>query len=393
MTATGLDQLLLAPDRWLRPDERVGLLTNHTGVDRRLRASIDLLHAHPDIALVRLYGPEHGLRGDAQAGAPVEDATDPRTGLPITSLYRADHSVDDDAFAGIDTLLIDLQDVGARYYTYPSTANSAARRAAAAGARVLVLDRPNPIAWMGVFGNRVAPGHGSIVGMEGLPIAHACTIGELLRHLARRDGRAMPDIVPMDGWDRTMRWEATGLPWVPPSPNLPTLTTAQLYPATCLIEGTTLSEGRGTTQPFEVVGAPDLDAYALADALADAGDFGCLYRPSTFVPTFSKHQGEPCRAVQIHPDGAFSPAVLSLGPALLAACRRHAPSFDWVRFNGVAFVDRLAGGPELRETVDTGGDIAALLRHWQDEADAFIDAVTPDLIYGPVHRAPIGERA
>lgn len=391
MTSTGLEQLLHAPERWLRPAERVGLLTNHTGVDRRLRSAIDLVHEHQDVSLVRLYGPEHGLRGDAQAGAPVEDASDPRIGLPITSLYRADHSVDDDAFAGIDTLLIDLQDIGARYYTYLATANSATRRATAAGARVLVLDRPNPIAWMGVFGNRVAPGHGSIVGIEGLPIAHGCTIGELLRHLARHDGRTLPDVAPMEGWDRSMRWEATGLPWVPPSPNLPTLTTAHLYPATCLIEGTTLSEGRGTALPFELVGAPDLDAYALADELT-SGDFGCLFRPATFAPTFSKHHGEPCRGVQIHPDGAFTPSVMSLGPALLAACRRHTPSFDWIRFNDVAFIDRLGGGPELRETVDTGGDIDALLDHWRGETETFIDAVTPDLLYGPVHRASIGER-
>lgn len=392
MTTAGLEQLLDAPDRWLRRGERVGLLTNPTGVDRRLRSAIDLLHAHADIALVRLYGPEHGLRGDAQAGAPVEDASDPRTGLPITSLYRADHTVDDGAFADIDTLLIDLQDVGARYYTYLATSNSAARRAGNAGTRVLVLDRPNPIAWMGVFGNRVAPGHGSIVGIEGLPIAHACTIGELLRHLARRDGRPLPDVVPMEGWNRAMRWEATGLPWVPPSPNLPTLTTAHLYPATCLIEGTTLSEGRGTALPFELVGAPDLDGHALAEALA-AGDFGCLYRPTTFIPTFSKHASELCRGVHVHPNGAFAPEVMSLGPALLAAVRRLAPGFDWVRFNDVAFVDRLAGGPELRETVDTGGDIAALLERWRGEAETFIDAVTPDLIYGPVHRAATGERA
>lgn len=393
MTTTGVEQLLATPGRWLRPGERVGLLTNHTGVDRRLRSTIDLLHAHPDIGLVRLYGPEHGLRGDAQAGAPVEDARDPRTGLPITSFYRAEHTVDDDAFAGIDTLLIDLQDVGARFYTYIATADGAARRAAATGARVLVLDRPNPIAWMGAFGNRVAPGHGSIVGIEGLPIAHACTMGELLRHLARRDGRAVPDVVPLAGWHRSTRWAATGLPWVPPSPNLPTLTTAHLYPATCLIEGTTLSEGRGTALPFEQVGAPDLDAHALVDTIEAAGAFGCLYRPTTFVPTFSKHDGVVCHGIHVHPGGDVSPDVLALGPALLAACREHAPGFGWVRVNDVAFIDRLAGGPELRQTVDTGGDIAALLARWRDEAETFIDAVTPDALYGPVHRAPIGERA
>src|SRR5690606_20685322 len=135
---------------------------------------------------------------------------------------------------------------------------------------------------------------------------HACTIGELLRHLARRDQRPLPDVVPLAGWERAMRWVATGLPWVPPSPNLPTLDAAHLYPATCLIEGTTLSEGRGTTQPFELVGAPDLDAHALAETLEDAGDFGCLYRPTTFAPTFSKHAGALCHGIQLHPDGDFA---------------------------------------------------------------------------------------
>jgi beta-N-acetylhexosaminidase len=214
----------------------------------------------------------------------------------------------------------------------------------------------------------------------------------VLRHLARRDGRAVPDVVPLDGWNRAARWHDTRLPWVPPSPNLPTLATAHLYPATCLIEGTTLSEGRGTALPFETIGAPDLDAHALAEALRDAGDFGCLYRPTTFVPTFSKHEGALCRGVQVHPDGDFSPSAMALGPVLLAACRQLDPGFEWVRFNGVAFIDRLAGGPDLRETVDTGGDITALLQRWRGEADAFIDAVTPDLIYGPVRRAPSGER-
>jgi uncharacterized protein YbbC (DUF1343 family) len=390
--STGLEHLLDAPARWLRPGERIGLLTNPTGVDRRLRSSIDLLDAHPDITLARLFGPEHGLRGDAQAGAPVADAADPRTGLPVRSLYRADRTVDADAFGGIDTLVIDLQDVGARYYTYLATANSAARRASDAGARVLVLDRPNPIAWMGVFGNRVTPGAGSIVGIEGLPITHGCTYGELLRHLAGREGRPLPDVVPLAGWQRSTPWAETGLPWVPPSPNLPTLATACLYPATCLIEGTSLSEGRGTTLPFEVIGAPALDGHALAEALGGAGDFGCLYRPTTFVPTFSKHEGAVCHGVQIHPDGAFHPAVLSLGPALLAICRRFAgDAFAWVHHGETAFINRLAGGPELRETVDTGGDIAALLHRWQEAAETFIADVTPDLLYGPVHRAATGE--
>jgi beta-N-acetylhexosaminidase len=390
--ATGLERLLDDPASWLRPGERVGLLSNPTGVDRRLRSTIDLLHDHPDIALTRLFGPEHGIRGDAQAGAPVDDATDPRTGLPETSLYRKDRSVADDAFLGIDTVVIDLQCVGARYYTYLATANSAARRAAAAGVRVLVLDRPNPIAWMGVFGNRVAPGAGSIVGLEGLPIAHGCTIGELLRHLARLDGRPEPGVVTMTGWERATRWESAGLPWVPPSPNLPTLTTACLYPATCLIEGTTLSEGRGTTLPFEQIGAPSLDGHALAESLAARGGFGCRFRPTTFVPTFSKQAGARCDGIQIHPDGEFQPATLALGPALLAECRRlMGEAFDWIRFGDVAFIDRLGGGPELRETVDTGGDIPAMLHRWRAESETFMAEIASDLLYGPLTLAELEE--
>lgn len=394
MTVTiGLETLLDSPTEWLRPGERVGLLSNPTGTDRRLRSSIDLLHDHPGVDLVRLYGPEHGIRGDAQAGIAVEDGADPRTGLPITSLYSRDHTVDDHAFTGIDVLLIDLQDAGVRFYTYLASANSAARRAATTGARVLLLDRPNPIAWMGVFGNRVAPGHGSIVGIEGLPIAHACTSGELLRHLARRDGRDLPDVVPLQGWDRAMRWHQIGLPWVPPSPNLPTLDSVHLYPATCLIEGTSLSEGRGTTLPFELIGHPGLDPYALSAELLERGTSRYLYRPATFVPTFSKHEGVLCRGVQVHPDGDHHPSILALGPVLLAAARRHTgDGFAWVTFGEVPFIDSLGGSSELRETVDNDGDIPALLERWATEADAFIAAIEPDLLYGPLHRARTGDQ-
>jgi uncharacterized protein YbbC (DUF1343 family) len=391
---TGLETLIDDPSPWLQPAHRIGLLTNHTGVDRRLRSAVDLIHAHRAIELVRLYGPEHGIRGDAQAGVAVDDAVDARTGLPITSLYAHGRSIADDTFNGIDVLLIDLQDAGVRYYTYLASANSAARRASAAGARVLVLDRPSPIAWMGAFGNRVASGYGSLVGLEEIPIAHGCSIGELLRHLARRDGRAQPEVVPVAGWTREMHWRDTGLPWVPPSPNLPTLDTVHLYPATCLIEGTSLSEGRGTTLPFEQIGDPALDGHQLADALAGTGPAEYLYRAASFVPTFSKHAGELCRGVHIHPDGDHHPSILALGPILLATARRLlGDPFAWVQVGDIPFIDRLAGGPELRETVDTGGDILALMRRWEAETDEFIADVTPDLIYGygPVRPAPTGD--
>lgn len=385
---TGLDILLDDPSAWLRPADRIGLLSNPTGVDRRLRSTVDLMHRHPQVSMVRLYGPEHGIRGDAQAGVPVQDDVDARTGLPVTSLYSRDHSIDRTVFDGIDALVIDLQDAGVRYYTYLASADSAARRASAAGVRVVVLDRPNPIAWMGIFGNRVAAGYGSLVGLKGMPIAHASTYGELLRHLARRDGRPLPDVVPMEGWQRSMRWNDTGLPWVPPSPNLSTLDSVHLYPATCLIEGTSVSEGRGTTRPFELVGDPALDGYRLAEELAVSMIARYLYRPASFVPTFSKHAGELCRGIQIHPDGHHHPSVLSLGPMLLATVRRLlGDAFSWVQVGDIPFIDRLAGGPGLREAIEAGDNLGVLIERWAEEAGAFIAEMQPDLLYGPLQRA------
>ena len=382
---TGLETLLDDPAAWVQPDQRIGLLSNPTGIDRRLRSAVDLLHGHPDIHLTRLFGPEHGIRGHAQAGVAVDDATDSRTGLPVTSLYAKDKSVTEGAFGSIDVLLIDLQDVGVRYYTYIATANSAARRAAQAGVQVIVLDRPNPIGWMGAFGNRVQSGFGSIVGLESLPIAHGATIGEVLRYLARRDGRAIPEVVPVESWTRSMRWEDTGLPWVPPSPNLPTLDSVHLYPATCLIEGTSLSEGRGTTRPFELIGGPSLDGYRLASGLAETGTPGYLYRPTTFVPTFSKHEGAICHGVQIHADGDHHPGILALGPVLLERARQHAgDAFSWIQFGDVPFIDRLGGGTGLRETIDAGDDVNELIESWAAGTDAFVDDIAPDLIYGPI---------
>ena len=389
---TGLEILIDRPGEWLKPGERVGLLSNPTGVDRQLRSTIDLIHAHPDIELVRLYGPEHGIRGDAQAGVSVADDVDPRTELPVTSLYTADHSLADDAFGDIDVLLVDLQDVGVRFYTYLASANSAARRASAAEVRVVVLDRPNPISWMGVFGNRVETEHASLVGQEGLPVTHACTIGELLRHFARRDDRPAPEVVTMRHWHRSMHWADTGLPWVPPSPNLPTLDSVHLYPATCWIEGTSLSEGRGTTRPFEVIGGPSIDGFTLARDLERFGVSGYAYRPTSFIPTFSKHATTLCHGIQIHQLGDHHSDIVALGPHLLATVKHHAAdSFEWVVFNDVPFIDRLGGGTQLRETVDNGGNVEALLSDWAVEATGFVDDIKPDLLYGSIARSTPGE--
>ena len=382
---TGIERLLADPAPWVAPGQRVGLLTNPTGVDRQLRSTIDLLHEHRGVTLVRLYGPEHGIRGDAQAGVPVEDDIDPRTQLPVTSLYAKQHGTADDAFDDIDMLVIDLQDAGVRYYTYLASANSATRRATAAGKRVLILDRPNPIAWMGVWGNRVADDAGSIVGLAGLPVTHGASMGEMLRWLAHRDDRDLPEVVQMDGWSRQMQWHETGLPWVPPSPNLPTLDSIHAYPATCLIEGTSWSEGRGTTLPFEWFGAPNVDESSLVDTLNKHSPAGYRLRPTTFVPTFSKHNGELCRGAQLHRLTEHHPSIVAFGPRLIHAIRNvGGAEFRWTQFGDRYFLDRLAGGSELRETIDADGDIDTLTRRWTEAAGSFVDEVDPYLMYGPL---------
>lgn len=389
MTAIpGIETFLSSPSAWIQPGDRVGVLSNPTGIDRQLRSTVDLLKNHPDINLVRLFGPEHGIRGDAQAGVSIEDTIDERTQLPVVSLYTRNRTLTSDVFEGLDVVLVDLQDVGVRFYTNVAWADRFVRMADEAGARAVVLDRPNPISWMGAFGNRVASGHSSSVGMETLPVAHAATIGELIRYLARKDDRRVPDVVPVEHWDRTTRWEDTNLPWVSPSPNLPTLDSVHLYPVSCWLEGTTLSEGRGTTRPFEIVGSPDIDGYALAEQLQNHQLNGYGYRPTSFQPTFSKHAGAVCHGIQIHPMPEHSAEVLALGPHLLAHCWELADdNVDWIVFSEIPFIDRLGGSAALREAVTQGREIDELLESWKPETADFIDDITPDLIYGPISAA------
>lgn len=387
-TISGLETLIACPSDWVGAKERVGLLSNPTGVDRQWRSTVDLLAAHPDINLAQLFGPEHGIRGDAQAGIDVEDSVDDRTGLPAVSLYNAKRLVAPNSFDNLDVVIIDLQDVGTRFYTYLASANQAAASAGEAGVRVAVLDRPNPISWMGVFGNRVEPDHESLVGLEGLPVTHAATIGEVLTYLARRNHRPVPDVVPIHNWSRTMRWEETRLPWVSPSPNLPTVDSAHLYPVTCWIEGTSLSEGRGTTRPFEIIGSPAIDGYTLAERLRKLPIDGYAFRPTWFQPTFSKHAGERCHGVQIHRTGGASSCILSLGPHLLAICREIAGTdFQWTGSRDSLFIDRLAGSSELRTTVETQGDIQQLLDSWKSASADYVEDIAPDLLYGPMSTA------
>lgn len=311
---------------------RVGLVAGAASVDRHLVSVIDRLIAADGVDVAALFGAEHGLRGEAQAGVPVDDAVDPETGLPVYSLYGQNKRPRPASLACLDALVIDLVDAGCRYWTFLYTMSYCLEAAAAAGITVIVLDRPNPITGSRVEGNLLDPAFSSFVGRYPLPIRTGLTFGEAARLFNQAFGiGARLEIVPCQGWRRTQWYDETGLTFVPPSPNTPTLETLVLYPGTCLVEGTNLSEGRGTTHPFRWIGAPWIDGVRLARELNGRGLPGVAFRPVFFTPTFSKHAGTLCAGVEPHvldPE-AFRP--VRTGLHLLDALYRQAPErWAWV---------------------------------------------------------------
>jgi uncharacterized protein YbbC (DUF1343 family) len=388
---TGLERLLDGEGPRLA-GRRVGLIANPTSVNGELCHSIDLLLA-AGLDLVALFGPEHGLRGEAQYMVAVGDETrDRRTGLPVHSLYghtAASLSPTAEMLSGLDTVLFDMQDVGSRYYTYAATMVLAMRVCARAGVEMVVLDRPNPLGGELVEGGTVEPGFESFVGLLDVPNRHGLTVGELARmarELERLD--VALTVVPMDGWRRDMRYADTGLPWVLPSPNMPTEDTALVYPGMCLLEGTEVSEGRGTTRPFEIAGAPYVDGYALADALAVVELPGVRFRPLVFAPTFDKYTGKACSGVQLHVSDrrAFRPYLT--GVAFVHAVRSLWPGeFAW-RTRAYEFVDQipaidlLCGSAAVREGIDRGASLAELHATWSDAERDFGQRRAAWLLYG-----------
>lgn len=340
----GLDVLLSDPARISAlKGTRVGLLAHPASVTRELVHALDgLLEAGVRPRL--LYGPEHGYAGGAQDMAHVADDRDPRTGARVVSLYGESFerlSPRRDELADVDVLVVDLQDVGARYYTFVWTALLALRACASAGVRLLLLDRPNPIDGTTVEGRpHTELRLRSFVGLEPVPIRHGKTYGELVAERARIEGLADAlEVVPIEGWDRTGYADAWDRPFVLPSPNMPTLDTAIVYPGGCLIEATNLSEGRGTTRPFELVGAPWIDGHRLAADLHATGLPGFRARPTSFLPTFQKHAGRACGGVQVHvvDRAAFRPVATYL--ALLALSRAQDPSRFGLRTEPYEYVD------------------------------------------------------
>ncbi len=370
---------------------RVGLVAHPASVDRQARHAVELLLARSDLRLVRLFAPEHGIRGEAQDMEPVRESRDPASGLPVVSLYGADAASLRPRPAdleGLDAVLYDLQDVGARYYTFVYTLSFLMEAAREAGIPVVVLDRPNPIGGVAVEGPVLRPGHESFVGRFPLPVRHGMTTAELAL-LFRREQRVGGDlrIVPLEGWRRSMQYEDTGLVWVAPSPNMPTPATARVYPGGCLVEGTNLSEGRGTTRPFELVGAPWLDGTRLADALRSEGLTGASFRATSFRPEFQKHAGRSCGGVQVHVVDPLRFRPFETYLAILREARIQAPdSFAWRREpyefeTDRPAIDLLLGRSDLRPMIEAGAPVDEMARAWREELEEFRSTRASFLLY------------
>ena len=419
---TGLDVLARERPRWLR-GRRVGLLMHPASVDATLASARDVVHRLCGARLAALFGPQHGFAGEKQDNM-IESGhgTDPVLGIPVHSLYSETRSPTTAMLADVDLLLVDLQDVGTRVYTFEWTTALALEACAAAGKEVVVLDRPNPIGGETIEGNLIRPGYTSFVGLYPVPMRHALTLGELAalvnarmagpgaaasastgatarpaaatRPEPRADGagfacpgRCALTVVPMRGWRRRMSFPDTGLPWVLPSPNMPTCDTALVYPGQVLLEGTNLSEGRGTTRPFEIFGAPFIDIARVRRRFERRRLPGLVLRPHSFEPTFHKHAGRVCHGFQIHVTDArrYRPYMTTLA-LLQDVIAEHGADFAWKQPPYEYVTDRLPidvllGDPAVRAALENGSSLAALERSWRREIDAFRRESLPFRLY------------
>jgi len=377
---TGLDRL--AAEGFARlVGRRVGLLVHPASVDCRLNHAATLMQESGSVDLRALFGPQHGILGQTQDNMiEWEGFTDRRTGVPVHSLYGEHRKPTVDMLEDIDVLVVDLQDVGARYYTFIWTMLLCLEACAEAGKPVIVLDRPNPLGGLRTEGNVLDPGFKSFVGLAPIPMRHGLTIGELAPFFARWSGLDLDlDVVPMSGWRRAMDFAETGLPWVLPSPNMPTLDTARVYPGGCLLEGTNLSEGRGTTRPFEIFGAPFIDPDTLVGILNDWSLPGCRLRPLHFEPTFHKFAGKVCGGVQVHvtdPE-VFEPCA-TYTAAIGAIWKLWPGQFAWGRppyeyEPDKLPIDVLAGGDRWRLSIEAGQSPWNMKGEWIAELQAFAE--------------------
>ncbi|RPF51098.1 exo-beta-N-acetylmuramidase NamZ family protein [Aquisalibacillus elongatus] len=375
----GVEQLL-EDEKDIIEGKDVGLITNPTGVDSELNSIVDTLHNDPDVNLTALYGPEHGVRGSAQAGEYVEYYIDEKTGLPVYSLYGETRKPTPEMLEDVDVLLFDIQDVGTRFYTYIYTMANAMEAAQENDVEFVVLDRPNPINGQDVAGPVLDDEFSSFVGEYEIPLRHGMTVGELAKLFNNEfDINADLTVVEMDSWKRYMYYDDTNLDFVAPSPNMPTTDTTVVYPGAALIEGTNVSEGRGTTKPFELIGAPFIDADELATHLNEQELPGVTFRAASFTPTFSKHAGNLSHGIEIHVTDQTAYKSIETGLHIVKAIHDLYPEDFSFRSDG--FFNNLIGNDWVQEAIENGESVDAIIEQWQDDLDEFKEVREQYLIY------------
>ncbi|NPV80261.1 MAG: DUF1343 domain-containing protein [Firmicutes bacterium] len=364
--------------------KKVGFIGNQTSVDEDLTHTADVLYESSEVQLVALFGPEHGFRGAARGK--VESYIDEATGLPAYSLYGETYKPTPEMLEGIDALVFDIQDVGVHFYTYESTMAYCMEAAAQQGIEFILMDRPNPIGGEILEGPILEEPFRSFVGVYPVPIRHGLTLGELAQLYNVEFGiNCKLTVIPMQGWKRWMWFDETGLgTWVMPSPNMPTLDTAIVYPGTCLFEGTNVSEGRGTTRPYEIIGAPYINGSKLADELNSRDLPGVRFRAAYFIPTFSKYQGELCGGVQLHvrDRNTFRPVATALH--MIEAIRKLYPDqfrFDRQAQDGRKSFDLLAGTDKIRIQFEQGASAYEIVTTWGEDLQRFDGLRRKYLIY------------
>lgn len=385
---TGLDQVAAKWPKVLR-GARIGLVVHPASVDRRLRHAASVCLESRKFRMKAFFGPQHGIRGETQDNMiEWEGSRDQGNGLPVFSLYGKTRRPTPEMLRGLDALVIDLQDVGARYYTFIWTMALIMQACRETGKAVVILDRPNPIGGKLTEGPVLAPEYSSFVGLHPLPVRHGMTIGEIALYLQTLYSGVHLHIIRMMGWARRMWFDDTGLPWVLPSPNMPTVETAAVYPGMCLLEGTNLSEGRGTTKPFEIFGAPFIEPDRLVDRLSGFGLRGVVFRPLYFLPTFQKHAGALCGGAQIHVTDRrrFRPFKTGVG-ILKAVFDLYPKDFSWKNppyeyEKRLMPIDILAGTDRLRKDIEAGRDLDEMELRWNEELRAFDREIrTKTLLY------------
>ncbi|MFK4301371.1 uncharacterized protein YbbC (DUF1343 family) [Paenibacillus sp. RC254] len=383
---SGVDRLAAGLSHPLLEGRRIGLVTNPTGITADFRSTAEVCRGLASSRLMALFACEHGIHGQYQAGVKFEDERDAVLGLPVYSLYGRHKKPTPDMLVGLDTLVFDVQDLGMRFYTYVSTMLYIMEACAENGKSLLILDRPNPLGGTVCEGGLLQEGYESMVGAWSMPIRTGRTPGELARMVNDLKGLGCDlDVIPLEGWSRSMQYTDTGLPWMLPSPNMPTLETVRAYGGTCFFEGTNLSEGRGTTRPFEWIGAPWLDGARLSESMNKHRLPGVHVHPVYATPAFSKYRGELCGGVRLFITDPQRYESVNTGLLLLHEVNALYPqAFRWLappQEGSRYFIDLLTGGEEVRRSIASAAGLRDIQASWRQDSAAWKELARPYLLY------------